>query len=42
MPLCFVTAYFEEVKVKPLFAYLSTLFGPVAFCLNSIIQVVKG
>lgn len=41
-PLSFATAYSEEVKVKPLFAYLPTLFGPVAFCLNSIIQVVKG
>lgn len=36
------SAYFEEVKVKPLFAYLPTLFGPEAVCLNSIIQVVKG
>lgn len=27
--------HFEEVKVKRLFAYLPTLFGPVALCLNT-------
>lgn len=38
----FATSYVEEVAIKALFAYLPTPFGSVAFCLNSIIQAVKG